>query len=367
MTLARELADTAGRPQVDKNLLINGGMNVWQRSTSTSVSTDTYSTVDRWRTTVSGLGVFTVSRSTDVPSGQGFSYSTKWDCTTADASPAATDILKFEQRIEGQNLQHLLYGNSGAKKLIASFWVKSNKTGVYTCGLYSADNSGRHIESSFTISSASTWEKKEIVFDGDTVSGLDNDNAESLRFWIWLGAGSNFSSGTHATSWAAYAEADVLANSQVNLADSTSNELYITGVQLEVGEAATDFQFEPYASTLQKCQRYFELTDHGADDIPPSVVVNGNGTYRSQALFFKVEKRDSATCSQRSAWTFQYYNGSSVNMNTQNIDGNKYGYVIHGDSNRTTYQALGGSSVPFSGPGSGSGLSNYVIESDAEL
>lgn len=257
MTLARELADTAGRPQVDKNLLINGGMNVWQRSTSTSVSTDTYSTVDRWRTTVSGLGVFTVSRSTDVPSGQGFSYSTKWDCTTADASPAATDILKFEQRIEGQNLQHLLYGNSGAKKLIASFWVKSNKTGVYTCGLYSADNSGRHIESSFTISSASTWEKKEIVFDGDTVSGLDNDNAESLRFWIWLGAGSNFSSGTHATSWAAYAEADVLANSQVNLADSTSNELYITGCQLEVGEAATDFQFEPYANTLQKCQRYF--------------------------------------------------------------------------------------------------------------
>ena len=257
----------------NKNLLINGGQNIWQRSTSESVSTDGYSTVDRWRTTVSGLGVFTVSRSTDVPSGQGFGYSTKWDCTTADASPAATDILKFEQRIEGQNLQHLLYGNSGAKKLTASFWVKSNKTGVYTCGLYSADNSGRHIESSFTISSASTWEKKEITFDGDTVSALDNDNEESLRFWIWLGAGSNFSSGTHATSWAAYAEADVLANSQVNLADSTSNEWYITGVQLEVGSKATDFEFEPYERTLSKCQRYY-------------ISYGGNSAYERYAFGF---------------------------------------------------------------------------------
>jgi hypothetical protein len=88
----------------NKNLLINGGMNVWQRSTSTSVSTDIYSTVDRFRTRVSTMGAFTISRSTDVPSAQGFGYSTKWDCTTADASPAANDFMMFEQRIEGQNL-----------------------------------------------------------------------------------------------------------------------------------------------------------------------------------------------------------------------------------------------------------------------
>ena len=76
----------------NKNLLINGGMNLFQRSTSASVSTDTYSTVDRWKTRVGNQGAFTVSRSTDVPSAQGFGYSTKWDCTTADASPAASDL-----------------------------------------------------------------------------------------------------------------------------------------------------------------------------------------------------------------------------------------------------------------------------------
>ena len=114
----------------NKNLLINGGMNVWQRSTSESVSTDIYSTVDRFSIGVGGMGVFTSSRSTDVPSGQGFGYSTKWDCTTADASPAAGDDLVLITRLEGQNLQHLLKGTSSAKKVTLSFWVKSNKTGT---------------------------------------------------------------------------------------------------------------------------------------------------------------------------------------------------------------------------------------------
>jgi hypothetical protein len=256
MTLARELADTAGRPQVDKNLLINGGMNVWQRSTSTSVSTDTYSTVDRFKTRVGAMGAFTVSRSTDVPSAQGFSYSTKWDCTTADASPAAGDFIIFEQRMEGQNLQHLLKGTSSAKALTLSFWVKSNKTGTYIVEMRDIDNA-RTISKSYTIDSASTWEKKTITFDGDTSGVFDNDNNASLYLQMWLGAGSTYSSGTLNTSWSSDTSAN-RAVGQVNLADSTSNELYITGVQLEVGEAATDFQFEPYQTTDLKCRRYYD-------------------------------------------------------------------------------------------------------------
>ena len=254
MTLARELADTAGRPQVDKNLLINGGMNVWQRSTSASVSTDTFSTVDRFAIGVGGMGVFTSSRSTDVPSGQGFGYSTKWDCTTADASPAAGDYIVFPQRLEGQNLQHLLKGTSSAKAVTVSFWIKSNKTGTYILELIDTDNS-RNISKSYTIDTANTWEKKEITFEGDTTGTLDNDNAQSLRCQWWLGAGSDFSSGTLNTSWATGVSAN-RAVGQVNLADSTSNELYITGCQMEIGEAATDFQFEPYESTYLKCLRY---------------------------------------------------------------------------------------------------------------
>jgi hypothetical protein len=273
MTLARELADTAGRPQVDKNLLINGGMNVWQRSTSkASITTAGYYTADRWRTGGSGLGAFTQSRSTDVPSNQGFGYSLKMDCTTADASPAASDNLNIQHRIEGQNLQHLLKGTSSSKAVTLSFWVKSNKTGTYIIEIADVDNT-RHICKSYTIDTASTWEKKELVFDGDTSGTLDNDNASSLELLWYLGVGSDRSSGTLATSWATRTDANK-AVGQVNLADSTSNEFFLTGCQMEIGEVATDFQFEPFEAILRKCQRYYEKS-YEYDTAPGTVTFNG--------------------------------------------------------------------------------------------
>jgi hypothetical protein len=239
-----------------RNIIINGDMSIAQRGTSVSShSSDSYTTVDRWKTRVSLLGVWTVSQSTDVPTGQGFANSLKWDCTTADASPAAADFSLHEQKFEGQNLQYLKYGTSSAESLTLSFWVKSNKTGAYTVGFFCAGNN-KHIESSYTINSADTWEKKNVTFVGDTASALANDNSEELKLWFWLGAGSNFSSGTHATTWSSYAQANVLVDNQVNLADSTDNEWYITGVQLEAGTTASDFEFLPVDVNLQRCLRY---------------------------------------------------------------------------------------------------------------
>ena len=240
-----------------RNLLINGDHSIFQRGdTATGVTSTIYSAPDRWKTAVFSTAVFTISKSTDVPSGQGFASSCKWDCTTANASPSATTYMTHEQRIEGQNVQFLEYGTSSAKSLTASFWVKSNKTGAYTVALYQADGS-RHINSSYTISTANTWEKKIITFAGDTAGTINNDNGEGLRLWFHLGAGSNWSSGTHATTWSSYSQATVLVDNQVNLADSTDNEWYITGVQLEAGETASDFEFLPHDVNLARCQRYF--------------------------------------------------------------------------------------------------------------
>ena len=247
----------ATNPIRNKNLLTNGGMNVWQRSTSyPSWSTDDYSTVDRFLTRVRGGAVYTISRSTDVPSAQGFGYSLKFDNTTADASPTSNDFTLLEQRIEGQNLQHLLKGTSSAKKLTLSFWIKSNLTGTFIARLYDDDNT-RSISKSYTISSANTWEKKEIVFEGDQTGTLDNDNAVSLRVQLWFSAGTDYTSGTLQTAWGSAATIADIAPGISNLSSSTSNELYITGVQLEIGEAATNFEFEPYETVLRKCERYF--------------------------------------------------------------------------------------------------------------
>jgi hypothetical protein len=260
-TLPNEGLTNRGYPsdRIVTPIIINGDMSVAQRGTSTSSATSSgYYACDRWDTNISSLGTWTISQSTDVPSGQGFANSMKWDCTTADASPSATDNLIIQQHIEGQNLQLLKKGTSSAEAVTYSFWIKSNKTGTYTVQLRDMDNS-RHICKQFTISSADTWEKKILSFAGDTTGAFDDDNAKSLQVDIYLGAGSNFTSGTLASSWSSYTQANTCPGN-VNLADSTSNELYLTGVQLEVGEfdstSMPSFPFESFESNFRKCQRY---------------------------------------------------------------------------------------------------------------
>jgi len=239
-----------------KNLIINGDMRIAQRGTSVSgLTTGGYYTVDRWKFNITTAGTWTMEQDTDVPTGQGFANSMKMSCTTADASLAAGDRVWFDQRVEGYNLQQLAYGTASAKSITVSFWVKSNKTGTYILEFYS-DDSNKTASKSYTISSANTWEKKTIILASDTVSGFNNDNGLSLYVWFWLAAGSTYSSGTLNTSWAANVTAN-RAVGQTNLADSTSNYINITGVQLELGENATPFENRMYSQELAMCQRYY--------------------------------------------------------------------------------------------------------------
>jgi hypothetical protein len=261
-----------------RNLLINGDMQIAQRGTSaTGITSSNYYTVDRWRTVNDTTGTWTQSQDTDVPTGQGFSNSLKMDCTVADASLSANDGLQIHTRLEGQNLQHLKKGTSNAESITVSFWVKSNKTGTYIYELYDQDNA-RQVSKSYTIDTADTWEKKTITIDGDTTGAFDNDNANSLSSTFWLSAGSNKTSGTLNTSWAASVTANRVVG-QVNLADSTSNYINITGVQLEVGEGATEFEHRPYDAELARCLRYYWTAANGDSKL------FGNGQYWSSSEF----------------------------------------------------------------------------------
>ena len=257
ITAAKLASGTVQNQSAFKNIIINGDMSVAQRGTSTSsiTSDNTYPSCDRWKLRLTTLGTWTQSQSTTVPTGQGFATSLKMDCTTADASPAAGDRVFVKQAIEGQNLQYLKKGTSSAESTTVSFWVRSNKTGTYICEFYDEDNS-RSISKSYTISSADTWEKKELTFAGDTTGAFGNDNGDSLGLHFWLGTGTTYSSGTLNTSWGTATNAN-RAVGQVNLADSTSNEWYVTGVQFEAGTSASDFEFLPVDVNLQRCQRYY--------------------------------------------------------------------------------------------------------------
>ena len=257
MSKAAELAALIGSQTAlsNRNLIINGAMQVAQRGTSeTGITAGKYANApDRFNLGLGSAGTWTAAQSTDAP--VGFSNSYRLDCTTADASLGGGDLLVFQQTIEGQNLQHLKKGTSSAESVTVSFYVKSNKTGTYIVELFDADNS-RQISQAYTISSANTWEKKTLTYAGDTSGALNNDNGVSLYLVCWLAAGSSYSSGTLSTSWTAFTQAD-RAVGQVNLADSTDNDWSITGIQMEVGEQATPFEHRSFGDELAACQRYY--------------------------------------------------------------------------------------------------------------
>lgn len=250
-----------------RNLFINGKMQVAQRATTATGQTGTgFSTVDRWEFVANSAGTWDISQSTTVPAGEGFAYSQKLDCTSADSSLSSGDYLIWRQKIEGINLQHLKYGTSSAEKLTLSFWVRSAKTGTYIVEFYNNNSAGIKLQSqSYTISSADTWEKKTITIDGDTALAFQNTTDGELLMYWWLAAGSNYTGGGSLNnSWNSSVSNNTRAVGVVNLADSTSNDWYITGVQLEVGENATPFEHLSYGEELFLCKRYYQLNTPNA-------------------------------------------------------------------------------------------------------
>ena len=241
--------------QANKNLIINGAMQVNQRQTTFTGANGTSGyIVDRFSWATSNTGSFDVSSSTTSP--VGFSNSIGISCTTAEASPTAGSYQNVIYRLEAQSIQQL-NASSGTVAFTISFYVYSSKTGTYTIEARKMD-SARHIAQEFTISSANTWERKTISIPADVTGSIDNDNGSGIQLYFWLAGGTTYTSGTLATSWGAFDNANRVSSNNVNIGDSTSNTFYITGVQLEVGEQATPFEHRSFGDELAKCQRYYQ-------------------------------------------------------------------------------------------------------------
>jgi hypothetical protein len=241
-------------------MIINGAMQIAQRGTSSTGITNGnngYHTVDRFRFVEGGSPTFelTLSQSTEAPTG--FSNSFKFDVTTAQSSLAAGDYMSCDTIIEAQNLQHLSYGTSSAKSITLSFWVRSNLTGTYNVWFYQDDDS-REATKTYTIDTADTWEHKTITISGDQTGVIDNDNGRGFFIRWHLASGTTYTGGTANKDWGSLVNADRAAGLNVNMASSTSNEWYLTGVQLEVGEQATPFEHRSYGDELHQCRRYFQ-------------------------------------------------------------------------------------------------------------
>ena len=297
-----------------RNLIINGAMSVAQRGTSiTSVTGSGYQTVDRFRPSMGTAGTWTITQSTDVPTGEGFANSLKFDCTTANGSLSAGSDMALQYRMEGQDLQLLRKGTSSALSVTLSFWVKSTKTGTFICELQDNDNS-RNISKAYTVSTTNTWEKKELTFAGDTTGTFGNDNAKSMTIMWWQVAGTNYTSGTLNTSWAGSVAAANRAVGQVNIADNTSNDWLITGVQMELGSTATAFENKSFGEELALCQRYYTMSweygNSGSSLGNPGMITAacvGNINRAFGNVFWTTE--------MRAAPTVTWYNGSAGTVN----------------------------------------------------
>jgi len=260
MTKARTNASAS--PAVGRNMVINGAMNVSQRSASVTGigASDGYFTCDRWNLNVNGsvasAGRLTMSQTSDGPDGISANC-LKLDCTTADTSIAAGEHLILEQRFEGQNLQRMAKGLAGAKQVTVSFYVKASAAFDFVVELYDADHD-RQISKLY--STTTDWVRHEFTIPADVDGGdqpLDDDNALSFLIDFWLHGGSNFTSGTLNTASWANATAANLAAGIDSIFSNTANNFFLTGVQLEVGPVATEFEQEDITTTLSKCQRYF--------------------------------------------------------------------------------------------------------------
>ena len=332
--------------QGSSNLLINGAMTVSQRGTSQAMAHDGTTTaylIDRWRFIINLTDELdgTYAQVADDPLG-GDGKALKWTTGTAESAIASDEYGYFTQKIEAQNLQHIQNGNSNAKSLTLSFYVKSSITGTFAVGLYKNDNTARIFNKTYTINSANTWEKKTVTFVGDTSGGgINNDTGEG--FWVnWhIFAGSDYKGGGSTSGWTDYANTKWADGQATDAVVTTASATWLmTQCQLEVGSQASDFQHEPIERTLLKCKRYFHTYGGSSFSHFPSLG-QGSGSAINWNHETPVEMRATPTLATSGDWRVQdTYGGSYYTLSNIAISsGDSTTKLLRGSA--TTSSAIG--------------------------
>ena len=262
MTKAAELAkmgEVLTNSQIGgrRNIIINGGMQVAQRSTSeTAQHTSGYLTLDRFNFNFLNEDQLqtTLTQASEGP--DGFANSLKVQTTEPESAVAADEEFRVIYKVEAQDLQQLKFGTSEAERITVSFYVRSSVAATYGFNLYQND-ANKVNGQAYTINSANTWERKTLTFIGNTSDVINDDTGVGMQLNWFLMAGSNFTSGSN-SGWETFATAKHAVGHNANAVATTDNATWqITGVQLEVGSQATPFEHRSFGEELALCQRYY--------------------------------------------------------------------------------------------------------------
>ena len=327
---ARDLV-SAGR----KNLVINGSMMINQRGNKTGYvgsSNEVYHGPDRFLTSI--YGTVSINQSSDVPEGYGFEYSKELLC--AATSTHANRYLTFIYRMEGYDSMVFNYGTSKAKHVTLSFWIKSNKACDISVNFENEQNADRGYQVKQTINNVGTWEKKIVTIPGDIARTLTTGPQKAFCFDIFLSApGSNFTGGTPSESWTDLNNNQRGVHCNADFYDSTSNYFRVTGVQLELGKNATEFEHRSYGEELALCQRYFMTFPSRNGGALQWIVSYLNGTVRAVCLVPN-SMRQLPTAKEKDGTTTissgNVYSTNGTNVSSQTSEGNNPTFQVTGSA-----------------------------------
>jgi len=263
-------------PLSNRNKIINGDCRIDQRNAGASGTAAGF-TVDRWLYFASQASKGTWQQNAgSVTPPVGFDYYLGYT-SSSSYTLLSGDIFGIAQAIEGYNISDLAYGTANAKPLTISFWVRSSLTGLFggflKNGGTASGNNTRRCTFSYTINSANTWEYKTITINGDTAGSWESTNGPAFAIAFSLGNGSTYTGGTSGT-WSG--NQYLQPSGCVNLVATNGATLYLTGIQIEVGEVATPFEHRSYGDELARCQRYFRRYCEGSTSKMAPCFVIGN-------------------------------------------------------------------------------------------
>ena len=333
------------------NRLINSDMRIDQRNAGASVNTTLPNdyTVDRWRYGASQTSKFTVQQnagSVTPPTG----FSKYLGITSSSAYSVTTnDYFRMAQPIEGFNIADLGWGTASAATVTLSFWARSSLTGVFGGALVNANNN-RSYPFTYTISSANTWEQKAVTITGDTTGTWATDNTVGIQLQFGLGVGTTYS-GT-AGAWAAGLY--VSATGATSVVGTSGATFYVTGVQLEEGNAATSFEFRPYGTELVLAQRYYQQIKGAGRHF---IAGNGSVSQCFPTMYLRVTMRDtcSFSFSSLSHFTIEGLTGggqsiaTGLSLNAATLDTVTIQASSGGSTSATAAQVFGNTAAAVSG------------------
>ena len=304
-TAIDSISNSQGSPFGFKNRIINGAMVIDQRNAGASVTpTNQQYGVDRWQYSLSQASKLTAQQSTTAP--VGFTQSNLITSSSA-YSVGASEVFLFRQKVEGYNVADLGWGTVNAKTVTVSFWVRSSLTGTFG-GAVRNENQDRSFPFSYTISTANTFEYKSVTIAGDTSGTWVRTNGTGIELNFSVGSGSTVSN--TAGSW--YAGSFTSVTGATSVVGTSGATFYITGVQLEKGTQATEFDYRDYGNELRLCQRYLPAYNFSAGNTPSAGGVAYSTTATVMNLIHPVQTRIAPTGITVTG-TFNSYNNGGGN------------------------------------------------------